>query len=78
FRGESIETLGADIERSATFVRSVTGRAPWGFAYPYGHMPTDRAATEAIMAECGLCVALSTVEGNNAADADRWALRRWD
>lgn len=78
FRGESIETLGADIERSVTFVRSVTGRAPWGFAYPYGHMPADRAATESIMAEFGLRVALSTVEGNNAADADRWALRRWD
>lgn len=78
FRGETADRLKTEIESSAKFVREVTGRAPWGFAYPYGHLPALREPVEAILQQCGLQAALSTIEGNNDAGADRWALRRWD
>lgn len=78
FKGESPEQLEPEIRKSVDFVRALTGRSPWGFAYPYGHLPAARASTEAVFAGQGIMAAFGTREGNNRAEADRWALRRWD
>lgn len=78
FCGESLERLKPEVEASAGFVRSITGRAPWGFAYPYGHLPSSREPVETVLQDAGIVAAVSTTEGNNDAVADRWALRRWD
>lgn len=78
FRSESAERLTAEIQTSTAFVRELTGRTPWGFAYPYGHLPSAREPVEAALRDCGIVAAVTTREGNNPPTADRWALRRWD
>lgn len=78
FRGESFDRIQQDIEGSVRFVREVTGHDPWGFAYPYGHLPVPLEPVQSLFERYGILAAVSTREGNNDAQANRWALNRWD
>ncbi len=78
FLAETASRLAEEVAESAAFIRRATGRAPWGYAYPYGHEPSDPAVADRLFADHGLRVAVGTREGCNGPGAPRWALRRWD
>lgn len=78
FWGESPDRLAQEVRDSTAFVRRLTGRTPWGYAYPYGHAPRPLTAADSLLKPAGLSAGLTTQEGWNTPQEHRWALRRWD
>lgn len=67
-----------EVQRSAHYLRDLTGREPYCLAWPYGHVPATRALAEEALAAGGLQAGLGVKTGWNDERADRVALRRWD
>ena len=78
YAGESTDVVLADIRAALRFHRTLGGRGAWGIAYPYGHVPRDRATVEGLLAHEGLLAAFTNGTGWNIPHCDPWLLRRWD
>jgi peptidoglycan/xylan/chitin deacetylase (PgdA/CDA1 family) len=74
---EDDAAVKAEIRSSVEQVRDWTGRAPWAYAYPYGHVPRSPAVLEALRA-AGLQSAVGTQTGLNRVGGDVWRLNRYD
>ncbi|MBI2413173.1 MAG: polysaccharide deacetylase family protein [Deltaproteobacteria bacterium] len=71
-----VERFKSDLLRSKKSVdKLIRGLKP-GFAFPYGTPPVITGEKTRAVRECGFSYAVTSIEGLNGADADRFALRR--